>query len=82
MMEDYLDSLAAHQTIEGVIWLHLGHDAAVPYPLIAAYLLIAQVLWPTYIPLSVILMEPARGRRPALWLLLAAGTVVSLKRQT
>ncbi len=67
---------AVHQAIEGAIWLHL-HDGAVPYALIAAYLLIAQVLWPAYIPLSVILMEPKRRRRPALWILLAAGLFVS-----
>lgn len=67
---------AAHQVIEGAIWLTL-HHGAVPYPLIVAYLLIAQVLWPTYIPLSVILMEPKRRRRPGLWILLAAGLAVS-----
>ena len=67
---------AAHQAIEGTIWMHL-HHGGVPYPLIVAYLLIAQILWPTYIPLSVIAMEPKRRRRPGLWILLAAGLVVS-----
>ncbi|MCK5745954.1 MAG: hypothetical protein KAH44_07045, partial [Oricola sp.] len=61
---------AAHQAIEGAIWLHIDGGSAIPYALIAAYLLIAQVLWPAYIPLSVILMEPAPRRTPALWLLL------------
>lgn len=73
---------AAHQAIEGAIWLHLGHgaghqDGAVPYALVAAYLFIAQVLWPAYIPFSVIAMEPKRRRSPALWMLLAAGVFVS-----
>lgn len=73
---------AAHQAIEGAIWLHLGHgagqqDGAIPYGLVLAYLFIAQVLWPAYIPLSVIAMEPKRRRRPALWVLLAAGLFVS-----
>lgn len=66
---------AAHQAIEGAIWMTL-HDGAAPYALIVAYLMIAQVLWPTYIPLSVILMERGR-RRPGLWILLAAGFFVS-----
>ncbi|WP_428407637.1 DUF6629 family protein [Hyphococcus sp.] len=67
---------AVHQAIEGAIWLNL-HHGAVPYPLIVAYLFVAQVLWPAYIPLSVIAMEPKRRRRPALWVLLAAGLFVS-----
>lgn len=73
---------AAHQAIEGAIWLHVGHGGAhqagaVPYALVAAYLFIAQVLWPAYIPFSVIVMEPKRRRSPALWVLLAAGLFVS-----
>ena len=66
---------AAHQAIEGFIWLALDEGRAAPGGLVVAYLLIAQVLWPVYIPLCVIVME--RRRRPALWLLLAAGLFVS-----
>ncbi len=67
---------AAHQAIEGAIWLDLHQGAAIPYALVVSYLLIAQVLWPVYIPASVILMERDR-KRPALWILLAAGLIVS-----
>lgn len=68
---------AVHQTIEGAIWLNLDHGGTAPNALVVAYLLIAQVLWPAYIPFSVIAMEPKRRRRPGLWILLAAGLVVS-----
>ena len=67
---------AVHQAIEGAIWISL-HEGTVPYGLVVAYLLIAQVLWPAYIPLSVIVMEPKRRRRPGLWVLLVAGLTVS-----
>ncbi len=66
---------AVHQTIEGAIWLFLNHGEVVPNALVVAYLLIAQVLWPAYIPATVLLME--RRRRPGLWILLAAGLIVS-----
>ncbi|WP_375201394.1 DUF6629 family protein [Hyphococcus sp.] len=68
---------AVHQAIEGAVWLSLNGGNAPPNALVVAYLLIAQVLWPAYIPLSVIAMEPKRRRRPALWILLAAGLFVS-----
>ncbi|MEZ5893187.1 MAG: DUF6629 family protein [Parvularculaceae bacterium] len=67
---------AAHQAIEGVIWLKLGAGSDAPQPLVIAYLLIAQVLWPAFIPASVIMMETNR-RRWGLWVLLAAGLFVS-----
>lgn len=66
---------AAHQAIEGAIWLAIHDGRAAPGALVIAWLLIAQVVWPVYVPLSVIVME--RRRRPALWLLLAAGLFVS-----
>ena len=68
---------AAHQAIEGAIWLNLHHNGSVPNALTISFLLLAQVIWPTYIPFSVIAMEPKRRRRPALWILLAAGLIVS-----
>ncbi len=68
---------AAHQAIEGVIWLSVNGGNAPPNSLVVAYLLIAQILWPAYIPFCVIAMEPKRRRRPALWILLAAGLFVS-----
>jgi hypothetical protein len=56
---------ALHQFTEGFVWLGLDgrlppivtHDAA------AAYILYAQGLLPFLLPLSVLLIEPTRGRR-------------------
>ncbi|MHA7870734.1 MAG: DUF6629 family protein [Hyphococcus sp.] len=67
---------AAHQMIEGFIWLSLP-DGAPPGALVIAYLIIAQIVWPTYTPLSVLLMEDDQRRRWALGILLLAGLFVS-----
>lgn len=69
---------AAHQTLEGFIWLALGKDFAPPQALIGAYLFLAQIFWPVFTPLSVLLMENEPRRRLALWILLAAGLTVSI----
>jgi hypothetical protein len=68
---------AAHQLIEGFIWLALDAGGKPPTGLIVAYLIIAQVLWPAYMPAAVLLMERARRRPWALWVLLATGLFVS-----
>ena len=67
---------AAHQAIEGAIWLSIG-DGAPPQALVLAYLFIAQIFWPIYTPLAVLVMESDRRRRLSLWILLAAGAAVS-----
>lgn len=69
---------AAHQAIEGFIWLSIGKGAAPPDALIIAYLIIAQVAWPTLTPLAMLSIETGRRRRQALFALLAAGLIVSL----
>lgn len=68
---------AAHQTIEGFVWLSLGGGVAPPGALVAAYLFFAQIFWPTFTPFSVLLFECGERRRWALWILLAAGVFVS-----
>ena len=68
---------AAHQAIEGFIWLSVNKNAAPPQALVGAYLFIAQVFWPTYTPLSVLLFESGRRRRQALGVLLLTGLAVS-----
>lgn len=69
---------ALHQAIEGMIWLETGAGEAVAPALKLSWLVIAQILWPSYIPLAVLLMERAgRRRRQALAALLVAGLIVS-----
>ncbi len=67
---------ALHQTIEGFVWLSIGNGAP-PSWLTALYLFFAQVFWPVFTPLSILLMEKDWRRRIGLWILLAAGVVVS-----
>jgi len=68
---------AAHQAIEGAIWLKIGAGVSVSQCLIVPWLIIAQVLWPAYIPASVILLDERPQRPWALWALLVAGLIVS-----
>ena len=68
---------AIQQLIEGVIWLTFTND----HPgLIAvmthAYSFFSHVLWPVYVPVAVLLMEPAGWRRRAVVAFVAAGAAV------
>ncbi len=71
---------AAHQFIEGVLWLH--HDGILPdgYKQVAvyAYVFIAYVLWPVFIPFAAYLIEPGRRRRAIILLCQAVGLGVGL----
>jgi hypothetical protein len=71
--------LGAHQVIEAFVWLGLqGH---VPHELervaLWAYLLIAFVLLPIYVPLAVVINEPSRRRRFIMAPLVALGVAIS-----
>lgn len=68
---------AAHQAVEGLIWLSFEAGQAPPDALIFAYLFIAKVFWPAYAPFTALLMERARPRRLALFILLVLGLAVS-----
>ena len=62
------------QLIEGVLWLTFRFDSPVLNPAMTTlYSLFSHVLWPIYVPLAALLLEPARWRRIALAAFLAAG---------
>jgi hypothetical protein len=68
---------AIQQLSEGVIWLTFRYEA----PLLNAvmthvYSFFSHVLWPVYVPMAVLLIEPARWRRRALLVFVAAGVAV------
>lgn len=70
---------ALQQLSEGVIWLTV-HDEA---PLLNAvmtqvYSFFSHVLWPAYIPLAVLLLEPPGRRRRVLLAFVAGGFAVGL----
>jgi hypothetical protein len=71
---------AAHQFIEGVLWLN--QDGVLPdaYKAIAvpAYVLIAYVLWPILVPLSAYMTEPEARRQRTILICLVVGVGVGL----
>lgn len=69
---------AIQQFIEGVVWLTFSHEApqlntAMTY----AYSVFSHLLWPVFVPLAVLLIEPPGWRRRALGTCVAAGMAVS-----
>ena len=71
---------AAHQFVEGVLWLN--HDGVLPDAYktgaVYAYVLIAYVLWPIFVPFAVYLTETERRRRLIMLLCQSAGLGVGL----
>jgi hypothetical protein len=72
--------LGAHQFIEALVWLWLqGH---VPHGIgqvaLWAYLLIAFVMLPVFVPLAVIALEPTRRRKQMMAPFAAIGTAVAV----
>lgn len=67
------------QFTEGVLWLSLTHVGLIPWKMAATYsfLIFAQVVWPTMVPLSVMLLEKDPRNRKILKGFLALGIVVS-----
>ena len=70
---------AIQQLSEGVIWLTFGQDA----PLLGAvmtqvYSFFSHVLWPIYVPVAVLLIEPAGRRRRVLRAFVVAGLAVGI----
>jgi hypothetical protein len=68
------------QIIEGSLWLSLPYVDYFYFQKISTYLFLfmAQVLWPTLIPVSVLLMEENRNRKRILRILLVMGLSLSL----
>ena len=67
---------ALQQSIEGLLWLTLplAPWGSISTVLALLFLLIALVLWPVYVPLAVLLIEPNWWRRRVMCLCLAIGT--------
>lgn len=67
---------AAHQAIEGFVWLGL-EAGAVSQALIKTWVFIAEVFWPTFVPLAVFMLTPGPRRRRGIFALLITGVIVS-----
>src|SRR5271163_3846892 len=72
--------LGAHQFIEALVWLWLqGHvPRDVGHVALWAYLLIAFVVLPIFVPLAVIALEPTRGRKAMMAPFALTGTVIAV----
>ncbi len=68
---------AIQQLIEGVIWLTFTEEVkGLNTVMTHVYSFFSHVLWPVYVPVAVLLMEPAAWRRRALTAFVAAGAAV------
>ncbi len=68
---------AIQQLIEGVIWLTFRVDAPLLNSVMThVYSFFSHVLWPVYVPVAVLLLEPTGWRRRALFAFVAAGVAV------
>ena len=68
---------AAQQLIEGVIWLTFSDESArLNSAMTHLYSFFSHVLWPVYVPVAVLLMEPKGWRRRGLVTFVAAGAAV------
>jgi hypothetical protein len=72
--------LGAHQLIEALVWLWLqGHvPRGIGHVALWAYLLIAFVVLPVFIPLAVIAIEPTRLRKAVMVPFALTGTVIAV----
>ena len=67
------------QLIEGALWLTFPDKAPLLNAILTyTYSLFSHVLWPVYVPIAVILMEPIRWRRRVIAGIALAGAVVGL----
>ncbi len=70
---------SVQQFIEGVIWLTFRYEApALNVAMTHGYSFFSHVLWPAYVPIAVLLVEPLGWRRTTLWSLSIAGVAVGV----
>jgi hypothetical protein len=70
---------AFQQSVEGILWLQLSGEADTVdnASLTMAFLLFAQVLWPAYTAIAVLVIEPDPRRKLFLGIIAAAGFALS-----
>lgn len=72
------------QLVEGGLWMTLPADTlaggCLSTSLTHVYAVFSHMLWPVYVPLAVLLLEPVRWRRQALAGLVVAGALVAAQQ--
>jgi hypothetical protein len=68
------------QIVEGVLWITIPSPEHIAIRKLSThiFLIMAEVLWPLIIPLSVLFMEENKKRKNILWVLLATGFALSM----
>lgn len=73
---------AIQQSLEGLLWLNLplAPDGPAATKLTLLFLLLAEVCWPLYVPLMILLVEPNETRRRLMlpWLVAGVGVATYL----
>ncbi|MDP1692174.1 MAG: hypothetical protein Q8L49_09545 [Burkholderiaceae bacterium] len=70
---------AIQQLTEGVVWLSFRYEAPLLNSVMThVFSFFSHVLWPIYVPIAVLLIEPPGRRRQALLAFVAAGLVVGV----
>ncbi len=70
---------AMQQLTEGVIWLTFSASTPLLNTVMTyLYSFFSHVLWPVYLPIAVLMIEPSRGHRRALTTLVVAGSAVGV----
>ena len=70
---------AIQQLVEGVVWLTFRYEAPVLNAVMThVYSFFSHVLWPVYVPVAVLLVEPPGWRRTTLAGIAAAGLAVGV----
>ncbi|HTF06276.1 MAG TPA: DUF6629 family protein [Bacteroidia bacterium] len=68
------------QISEGFVWLtvdgHISQDYLWPFAL--TFLIFAQVIWPVWVPLAMLLPEPNATRRKILWGMFSLGAMLAI----
>ncbi|MFZ2101515.1 MAG: DUF6629 family protein [Oricola sp.] len=69
---------AAQQAVEGALWIELGAGGGAERITVLShiYLIFAEVLWPAWVPIAVLLVEPRLPRRAAAALVAAMGVTM------
>jgi hypothetical protein len=73
-------AFAAHQSVEGFVWLELGRagTTSLRSPAVAVWLVFAWAVLPLWVPVALALVEPDRRRRRLMAVLAGCGALVGL----
>jgi uncharacterized membrane protein (DUF2068 family) len=68
---------AVQQLIEGGLWLALPAQVFATQYLTTIYLIFANIIWPAFVPVAILMLEPSKLRRKLLLIPLAAGALTT-----